>query len=745
MFKEWLLKKKKSQSSIFMVILWINIGSIVILSLFNYQVFHRRSGKAYRESFLSYNQRVTELGFENIDKQIIESVLRILQLNFPITSEESPLLLPQSETIIKSSKETLAFAEEMRSLQRTYPYAAGMDIYYEATGTIVTGFDKVHAASDEDSVRKYLPWYDAYVKQGRKSGFVFEPEGSYLANGSTITYIKRISKPKWKGDDVVVAIHILSSSFSEYIDVISGNLTIVGDDNQILYTTEAENVSMYADQDFALLRTENNPLFWEFNEEPITVFRKDSSASGLMYLYSIRDSIFYKDYNITAQMFLINFLFSIGFNMLVLAVISFYNYRTYHKRILTVSKNVGIDISTKDQSFDGSLTTLTRKITTLHEAVNSSKGFLFQNAVRSVILNRKSEGAYESVGPYLTKDSVCTFFINVLEKDAERVSIEALQDEFPPEKGSYHVLFTVIEKDGLVAILNFGRNDAKQDMDDFRKNMEQRFEGCCVVYGKIFQNQKDGLKNSYKSTVEISRYRYIFPERKVLSEEEIILEGRKESGSHLKLFDAMDKDIKNENLLDFKTHMEFLITSFKNGNYGIDYCMSTLRDLVTLIYQVIVHNQLDMWVVFGYDIREYQRQIPDIDTFCVWMNELCEVILKNIRQRKKDVDLDIQTQVVKMIEDHLEDDISLDYIAQQLQIRPDVASRMFRQMMGSGYTEYIKEKKLNRAIQLLEQDYSVKDIAQKLGYSSAQYFIKVFKEEQGITPYQYKKTKVEKP
>ena len=92
-----------------------------------------------------------------------------------------------------------------------------------------------------------------------------------------------------------------------------------------------------------------------------------------------------------------------------------------------------------------------------------------------------------------------------------------------------------------------------------------------------------------------------------------------------------------------------------------------------------------------------------------------------------------------MIEELLEKDISLDYLSDWFSLRPDVLSRTFRQLMGKGYTEYIKEKKLNRALELISQDYSMKDIAYRLGYSSPQYFIKIFKETYGITPYQYKK------
>lgn len=59
--------------------------------------------------------------------------------------------------------------------------------------------------------------------------------------------------------------------------------------------------------------------------------------------------------------------------------------------------------------------------------------------------------------------------------------------------------------------------------------------------------------------------------------------------------------------------------------------------------------------------------------------------------------------------------------------------------MGKGYTEYIKEKKVKPGAGTDQQDYSMKDIAYRLGYSSPQYFIKIFKETYGITPYQYKK------
>ena len=41
----------------------------------------------------------------------------------------------------------------------------------------------------------------------------------------------------------------------------------------------------------------------------------------------------------------------------------------------------------------------------------------------------------------------------------------------------------------------------------------------------------------------------------------------------------------------------------------------------------------------------------------------------------------------------------------------------------------------------MDRGLNINAVAEQLGYSSAQYFIKVFKEEYGITPYQFKKNR----
>lgn len=63
-------------------------------------------------------------------------------------------------------------------------------------------------------------------------------------------------------------------------------------------------------------------------------------------------------------------------------------------------------------------------------------------------------------------------------------------------------------------------------------------------------------------------------------------------------------------------------------------------------------------------------------------------------------------------------------------------------LMGINFSEYMLNKKMVCAEKLLlESRLTVNEIAQKLGYSSIQHFIKIFTEKYVLTPKEYQKEK----
>lgn len=712
----------------FKKLLYINLFSITFLALFNYLVFHNLNSKAYLESFTVYNQRINDLAFQNIDRQIMEAATEIPQLYFSEMKQNEDLLLPQEEDVMGSPAGIRGLVNQMEEIKKFYSYVKSMDVYYEGTQTVVTGFNLVHHIASDEEIKKYLPWYEEFQETGKLNAFLESSHGIYPTGEPVITFASRISRSKWKDRGIVVAIHISPESLKEYMDEEEGTLMVTTSSGKILYLTKGRDYKEAGLVENDVKKQEKKekklvtllPVHLDSGET--TVFHSGFQRTGLEYYYYIQNNRLYADYNVQNRIFLMNFLLSIFFNLAILSVFSWFNHCAFKKRMSKASE----------------------EITTLNETVRSSRPLLLQNAVRSLILNRRMDQAYEQAAEYLQYDSVSTAVLYHPDLNGASDLVLRLQEELLNGNGSYHSLFTTMEKGEVAVILSFDAANMQLVYQDFQKRLFAVAEDCHLILGKALELSKENIRNSYLNAAEIARYRFIYSERLLLTDADVEIEKRKGSGSHLRLFEAIERDIFSENFQDFQYHIEALTVSFQEGNYTIDYCMSTLRDLVSLLYQIMNQRQLDMWIIFGYDIREYYKQIESLEEFKIWMLDLCSILLENMRQKKQNVDTDLQAKLTALIDENLENEISLDFLCDRLDMRPDALSRQFKQVMGKGYTEYIKEKKMARVLELLAEDCSVKDIAGRMGYHSPQYFIKVFKEIYGLTPYQYKKQKLGK-
>lgn len=103
--------------------------------------------------------------------------------------------------------------------------------------------------------------------------------------------------------------------------------------------------------------------------------------------------------------------------------------------------------------------------------------------------------------------------------------------------------------------------------------------------------------------------------------------------------------------------------------------------------------------------------------------------------------LDIQ-KAINWIEGHLEDEISLQDISEQIRYSPSHTSRSFKSYTGSTLRNYIQLRRLTRAaITLRDKQIRIIDVAFQYGFQSQEAFTRSFQQVFGITPGQYVKTK----
>ena len=112
-----------------------------------------------------------------------------------------------------------------------------------------------------------------------------------------------------------------------------------------------------------------------------------------------------------------------------------------------------------------------------------------------------------------------------------------------------------------------------------------------------------------------------------------------------------------------------------------------------------------------------------------------------MRRLKKNIASSRQVaDAIDYIYTHIMDRITVNELAEAIRISPTHLSRIFKQETGISVSEYIRQRKIDMAKNLLRfSDYDFVEIAVMLSYSSQSHFIQHFRSQVGMTPRAYRK------
>lgn len=97
------------------------------------------------------------------------------------------------------------------------------------------------------------------------------------------------------------------------------------------------------------------------------------------------------------------------------------------------------------------------------------------------------------------------------------------------------------------------------------------------------------------------------------------------------------------------------------------------------------------------------------------------------------------TQCIEYIYNHIHDRITVEDLAEYTELSPSYLSRLFKKELGISVSDYIREKKIDKAQNLLKySDFSMVEIANYLSFSSQSHFIQTFEKLVGQTPKKYR-------
>ncbi|MFX3635677.1 MAG: response regulator [Candidatus Pristimantibacillus sp.] len=122
-----------------------------------------------------------------------------------------------------------------------------------------------------------------------------------------------------------------------------------------------------------------------------------------------------------------------------------------------------------------------------------------------------------------------------------------------------------------------------------------------------------------------------------------------------------------------------------------------------------------------------------------WMLHLALLYQQGLTQNPQQ-DVLIFDHIEAFIKQHIDEDVTLQMVADRFFYNPSYLSRLFKRKLDKNYMKFVTEIRMEYAQECLRKpEYLVTDVCTMCGYKSYKHFVKTFRSMTGMTPTDYRK------
>ncbi|MGG4093489.1 helix-turn-helix domain-containing protein [Paenibacillus lautus] len=257
-------------------------------------------------------------------------------------------------------------------------------------------------------------------------------------------------------------------------------------------------------------------------------------------------------------------------------------------------------------------------------------------------------------------------------------------------------------------------------------------------------DQIGDIPHSYKDAMQALKYKIVLGENRLIRSEDISSHGIVEVYTHLGEIRSIIQSfrmLKEHWSDDYDQWFEQLKNSFLTNdeifslmNYLIYYIGREMSGLGKEIYNKWIQEglpKLTVKVDNSYSLEQLRQEIK-------------QVLTDHYEQMKQIQDGNQYSNMIRNIcslieRDYANPDLSLEMLGEQYQLSAKYVSKLFKENTGQRFVDFLIDIRMKEAKRLLtETDYSVQEIAERVGYAHAISFTRVFKRTAGVTPGEYR-------
>jgi AraC-like DNA-binding protein/ligand-binding sensor protein len=186
---------------------------------------------------------------------------------------------------------------------------------------------------------------------------------------------------------------------------------------------------------------------------------------------------------------------------------------------------------------------------------------------------------------------------------------------------------------------------------------------------------------------------------------------------------------------------EVLEQTLFHTNHNVELIKSRIPEFLLMMFRAAIRDGADAEMIAQIkdDVFHAIDDLNDLDEIVVWLNTMYEQFDSFILQNPQSKHGDVIRGSLAYIRDHYAEHITLNDVAQHVFLSPTYLSKLFKIETGQSFKSYLNRIRIERSKELMsDNSMSIAKISYSVGFEDQSYYTKVFRQYEGISPYQYR-------
>lgn len=310
----------------------------------------------------------------------------------------------------------------------------------------------------------------------------------------------------------------------------------------------------------------------------------------------------------------------------------------------------------------------------------------------------------------------------------------------------------MVEVDEMMACIINGTGNTEEEMLDFlesainqtKEMLQNEFNISIMTTVSNIHSSLIGISQAYAEAFNAMEYRMILDSR---DSEDIVyyrhiqnpqkkyvysIEMEQKLMNNIKIGDYSN----SKKLLDEIFHLQY-----SNGSMSTEMSRCLIFDLASTLIKTI-DSYADDFLEHLKPVERLARlnnlQEMKQELYAI-LQEVCDYVSKQMKNQNLGA---LEEKVKDFIFENYSDKVlNVSMLGDKFNMTPTYLSKLFKNYTGKSLLDFINMVRIEKAKELLEQEeLTVAQVAEMVGFSNSNAFIRVFKKYEGITPGKYKST-----